>query len=594
MTEGLRQTRQAHDSCVTSHHLALPVIEAGCVDRDQAIAVHRRIILALGALRRAICCRPSYVLHFSSLHIVNHSPPLHYHFTYTMAALQPPQKVSEDPGAHELEGIHPTILQSLPDKTRLADTTQESSDDHFSSASEGDAIRPESASSNPIMRVERVDDQPAHGEVPGTEAYNQRRLDFVPDEVEVVPDGQRSRSNTTRSRAASNLSTNSGSNSPIPRTVVERVDSRPAHGEVDGTPAKELRMADAEPDEIKLVPQSEGREESDPESRPVSDEDQQTWFRNMWEGKEEETTVPTEPEIQTEVAAEQDAMNNDDDDFGDDFDDFAEGEEADDDFGDFDEADVTPMAPEPQPVVQPQQPDILAGLPPLNLTTTADLDSSIQPYLDAIFPDSKSPSDAKPPSDVTGSAFLTDRSLSLWQQLLQPPPMAPPNWTRSRIRRLFLVSLGVPVDLDEILPPSKQKRLVLPNINLSSTASPRHSTAIDRLKQGSANNSTTSLDSKGAAKQKQKRPTTLKGPPPPPDFDLNAAALLCSTTVEALANMFDAELREHVKNLDELNGRASGVLEYWLMRRDEGVKEKEALEGVIENLVGFVKGRRGG
>lgn len=232
--------------------------------------------------------------------------------------------------------------------------------------------------------------------------------------------------------------------------------------------------------------------------------------------------------------------------------------------------------------------------PPLNLSTTEELESSIQPYLDAIFPDTKSASDAKPPSDVTGSAFLTDRSLSLWQQLLQPPPMAPPNWTRSRIRRLFLVSLGVPVDLDEILPPSKQKRLVLPNINLTSTASPRHSSAIERLKQGSANNSSTSLDSKGAAKSKQKRPTTLKGPPPPPDFDLNAAALLCSTTVEALANMLDAELRDHVNTLDELNGRASGVLEYWLMRRDEGVKEKEALEGVIENLVGFVKGRRGG
>jgi len=86
----------------------------------------------------------------------------------------------------------------------------------------------------------------------------------------------------------------------------------------------------------------------------------------------------------------------------------------------------------------------------------------------------------------------------------------------------------------------------------------------------------------------------LKGPPPPPDFDLNAAALLCSTTYEALANMLDDELRAHLVTLDDINGRASGVLEYWLMRRDEGVKEKEALEGVIENLVGFVKGRRGG
>merc|ERR1711974_26534 len=160
-----------------------------------------------------------------------------------MAELQPPKQHAEDPGAHELE---------------------ESSDDHFSSASEGDENRPHSSSSNPIMRVGRVDDQPAHGEVPGTDAYNKRLLDAVPDEMEVVPEGQRSRSNTTRSRsnttrsrAASNLSTGSGTNSPIPRTVVERVDDRPAHGEVEGTAARELRLADAEPDEIKVVPQSE-------------------------------------------------------------------------------------------------------------------------------------------------------------------------------------------------------------------------------------------------------------------------------------------------------------------------------------------------
>jgi hypothetical protein len=235
-----------------------------------------------------------------------------------------------------------------------------------------------------------------------------------------------------------------------------------------------------------------------------------------------------------------------------------------------------------------------ASQPSLNLTTPTDIDSSTQPYLDLIFPDTKPTQTQSAPSDITGAAFLSDRSLSLWQQLLQPPPMAPPNWTRSRIRRLFLVSLGVPFVLDYILPPSKQKRLILPNINLSSTASPRHSTAIDRLKHESANNSTTSLDSKGVTKPKQKRHTMLKGPPPPPDFDLNAAALLCSTTYEALGNMLDAELREHLATLDDLNQRASGVLEYWLMRRDEGVKEKEALEGVIENLVGFVKGRRGG
>jgi len=173
--------------------------------------------------------------------------------------------------------------------------------------------------------------------------------------------------------------------------------------------------------------------------------------------------------------------------------------------------------------------------------------------------------------------------------------MQPPNWTRSRIRRLFLVSLGVPVDLDEILPPSKQKRLVLPNINLAPSGSPRASNAIERLKDQDADNeSSTTLDCKtGVPRPSPKKRHTTKGPPPPPDFDLNAAALLCGTTVEALIGFTDAELRVHAETLEGLNRTASVVLEYWLLRKDEGVKEKEALEGVIENLVGFVKGRRG-
>ena len=35
---------------------------------------------------------------------------------------------------------------------------------------------------------------------------------------------------------------------------------------------------------------------------------------------------------------------------------------------------------------------------------------------------------------------------------MSPPDTHPPNWTRSRIRRRHLVSLGIPVNLDEVLP----------------------------------------------------------------------------------------------------------------------------------------------
>ena len=140
----------------------------------------------------------------------------------------------------------------------------ESSDDHFSSASEGTpnpnrlSVGSNPQSPIPITRVERVDDRAAHGEVPGTPAYEKRTQDAVPDEIEIVPEGRRSRSGTqSRSRSNSllpNSRPQTPGGSPVPRTVVEKVDDKPSYGEVDGTLAKELRMADAEPDEVRRAP----------------------------------------------------------------------------------------------------------------------------------------------------------------------------------------------------------------------------------------------------------------------------------------------------------------------------------------------------
>ncbi|KAH0100052.1 hypothetical protein KCU66_g15298, partial [Aureobasidium melanogenum] len=165
-------------------------------------------------------------------------------------ALQPPSEPIEnlkDPGAHELPGV-PKISEP------------EESDDHFSDASEGTPSYPPAitgrnrALSIPVTRVEKVDDEPRHGEVPGTEAYNIRSQDAVPDEIEIVPDGTRSRS-TSRVSESDRPVTPGGT--PVPHLVVEKVDpSAPSHGDVPGTDAYEMRTADAQPDEIKQAPAS--------------------------------------------------------------------------------------------------------------------------------------------------------------------------------------------------------------------------------------------------------------------------------------------------------------------------------------------------
>lgn len=218
------------------------------------------------------------------------------------------------------------------------------------------------------------------------------------------------------------------------------------------------------------------------------------------------------------------------------------------------------------------------------LDSADNLVSASALYLDTIFPTTQvpqSPHLSPPPENYP--IFLTDRSLSLWSQLVAPPPLQPPNWVRSRIRRLFLVSLGVPVDLDEILPASKQKKLILPSTNLHSDSRSPSKGGYDgsRVKLKQDNASSASIDQPPSQKANRRR----KGPPPAPELDLGRTKMLCMTTEAALSNFLDHELRAHIRDLEELTARASEVLEYWLKRKDNALGDKEAFEGVIENLV---------
>ncbi|QSZ28620.1 hypothetical protein DSL72_003119 [Monilinia vaccinii-corymbosi] len=516
--------------------------------------------------------------------------------------LEPPTRTSiDDPGAHELQE---TVGSS-------------DSEDHFSDAQSGLEPSIETSPTVPTTRVEKVDDEPSYGEVPGTEAYNMRTEDAEPDQVAMLPGYEstsqsrrpstpgdlpipttvvekidpdtpshgevpgtpayekrkadavpdlvldstpgRSRSSTlnttTRSRAGS-----TPGDLPIPKTVVERVDPGPSHGEVPGTAAYELRKEDAQPDDIidvVDVPES---------SSPTL----------SLRGRN--SSVAAAEEEYNEEEDGDDGMNGDDGGFGDDFDDFEEGEE-DAEFGDFDdgfqEAEVT--LPSKPISVTPSFPvfDLT------NLNAPEDIRLATEPYLDHIFPSDTIDTSTLPPLDNPNPIFLTPRSASLWSQLVAPPPLQPPNWIRSRIRRLFLVSLGIPVSLDEILPASTQKKLILPSLSLHPSSSGSLDNSTERIKSSSS----TSLDLQDNAKPSRSDSRRRKGPPPAPQLDLVSARQTCEITEEALNGLTMNDLKEHVKKLEEMEVLAKEVLQYWTMRTDEKLGDREAFEGVIENLV---------
>ncbi|KAG6059302.1 hypothetical protein E4U32_004139 [Claviceps aff. humidiphila group G2b] len=550
--------------------------------------------------------------------------------------LQPPPEMNmADPGAHQL-------------------TEPESSDseDQFTDAQSNPMTPRHFTTQIPKTRVEKLDSNPSHGEVPGTEAHRQREADAQPDEITVLGDIEEHLEEAS---------------TPIPITRVEKVDSNPSYGEVPGTEAYRQREADAQPDEIAVLddftkehleeasmdtprqdvpitvlePVPSDHEESsastrssDVDAKPdivleaVSDcaendyEDEKTVkgceeqennceetasdceeaaedCKEMAEDCEETTNDCEETMNDFEATSNGAEENNDEeeeqvddfgdnfsDDFGDDFDDFEEGaHDAEfDDFEDgFQQAQPSPAVSRgPQPVLLSQLP---FPIPDFDGLAPDEVLSATEQCLNSLFPPEELDLPAPETLPKESSLFLTPRSASLWSQLVAPPPLAPPDWIRSRTRRLFLVSLGVPVDLDEILPASKQKKLILPSLHLRATSpgSGGRSRSTSRVRRDSRNASSTSLDAQG-------KPTSSglkkrKGPPPAPELDLVAARYLCTTTDEALGGMTNEELQKHVEQLEAMQGTAQAVLEYWQRRADERIGDREAFEGVIENLV---------
>jgi hypothetical protein len=294
------------------------------------------------------------------------------------------------------------------------------------------------------------------------------------------------------------------------------------------------------------------------------------------------------PSTTNKTKEDDDFEGGDNDGFGD-FDDFGDPAAAGGDFNDFDDFDgfedgatggedfgdefsvAEPTTPEPI-IPEPVVASLPVALPDFS---SPDVLASLVSSTEFLFPPI---SEKRKPTTIESRPFLTERSLSLWNQLVAPPSVQPPNWKISRIRRLFLVSLGIPLDLDEVLPPeTKQKKLVLPSVHL-----PRHPDASSRP---ASRSSSTSRSGKKQAELEAKQKAE--------GFDMSGARMLAGTSIEALKGMTGRELLGHVERLERVIEEAEEVRKYWEQRKEGAKGDKETFEQVIESLVGYAKKQRG-
>ncbi|PHH83641.1 hypothetical protein CDD82_6087 [Ophiocordyceps australis] len=457
-----------------------------------------------------------------------------------------------------------------PGAHQLSESSDE--EDQFTDARSG----PASPRGNPQgtkAQISQINDESYSSQppspVPNTLAQVPREQDALPDQASLV---------------AQDSSREPRSSLSVPIASIEKCDSEPLCGQVPATAAYNMDRRDAQPELASAV--ADESNQTTPFTT-INNEIPATLLQEIPASEARDclvvaTVMDTESNAVLDETGE--APNNHED-FGDDFDDFEEGGQ-DNDFDDFDDGFQQPLHQETSTRIE--QPSLLPfPIVDLDGLVSDDIMTSTAPILDILFPPESLSLSSPPSLPKESSIFITPRSAPLWSQLVAPPPLAPPDWIRSRTRRLFLVSLGVPVDLDEILPASKQKKLILPSLN-ATTASPRTSSdsrSASQLRQGDVNASSTSLDSQGQSVSCGADSRRRKGPPPQPELDLVAARYLCTTTDEALNGMTDEELKNHIAKLKSMQGAANDVLEYWKKRADEKIGDREAFEGVIENLV---------
>ncbi|CBQ70792.1 conserved hypothetical protein [Sporisorium reilianum SRZ2] len=319
------------------------------------------------------------------------------------------------------------------------------------------------------------------------------------------------------------------------------------------------------------------------------------------------------------------------DDFGD-FDDFETGDAqndagfGDDDFGDdgFEQpADTAPQA------AAPSVPTTTRTWAPLDVTAKSDR-VDLADAVNALLPLSTAAEQhlfsaalrqVEGPSQVLVSA----ESRQLWTDLSSFPSVRPIDWVRSKTRRDYLISMGVPVNLDEIhssfasgsggsrqLPPLQLKYDSSANRTsgtnggppqrssslkvtgtASSTPTSASSAAASSAAQRSASasntprngNSSPALGSSTNRERLAERRMQELGLGPAPQVDLRRAQELVSKTEDELTLLSLPALKSMLRELNTMTTSTSSLLTHHLTLRESYQADSEMYNSMIKELV---------
>ncbi|KAI0268324.1 hypothetical protein BC834DRAFT_952638 [Gloeopeniophorella convolvens] len=277
-----------------------------------------------------------------------------------------------------------------------------------------------------------------------------------------------------------------------------------------------------------------------------------------------------------------------DDDFGD-FGDFGEADDANNGFAD--DVDFGGPAQLAGPSLRDWEPLQLDALPPRKI-----LHAQVEEILGPLW-DSDDLGQVLTDEDVRevgglAQVLVTPDSRALYQSLFptSPPPAQPPTWTRSRIRRQNLISLGVPVNLDEVLPHAGHKPMPAlqistrpmsaPPVSRNGAPSTNGHTSLHNSRTGTPRTGTpvSGVTRKGAVAQ--------LGLGPKPQLNEQRTGELLALTPDQLSLLPLASLEAQLTNLRTETQNTSALLTYLLQIRDALQQDSETYNKLIAELVG--------